>query len=702
MNRTRKSGWRAAAIAAALWLAAPAAHAGWFDWLPGGGLDRAIRRVYPALVRIFVVMEDAEDGRMNKGAGSGSGAIISKDGYIVTNHHVAGKATRIVCRLSTGEEIEATLVGSDPLGDIAVLKLKLDTRTGKGALPCARFGNSDRVRVGDTVYAMGSPAGVTQSVTKGIMSNTAMIMPIMMGAGPKLDGEDTGSLVRWFAHDATIFHGNSGGPLVNTSGEIIGINEIGLANLSGAIPGNLAKSVAQQLIATGTVDRSWTGIEAQPRPKSLDGRKGVLVAGVIAGSPAEAAGLRAGDLITRFAGADVDGALPEDIPVFNALALSTPVGATVPLTYRRDAETRTATLTTVARGSAVGRDVELRGWGATGRDYTMLSALENQRADGSGVQLTGIRTGGPSAQAEPGLQAGDTLIEVGGKPVKTVADLTAITQDLVGEEHKRVPTLVTFERGVSRYVTVVRVGRDPRPDDPEAARRPGFPVVLQPVNEELAKALKLPKTEGLRIAYVFPGKSADRAGFRTGDVLLKIDGERIQGQRPEDMHQFQTLIRQYRIGAEAEFAVWRDGQTQTLKLTLEEDDKTATELKSYKDDNFELSVRELTETDRIFKRIPADVRGVSIERVEPAGWASLARVAPGDILMAVNNTPTPDVDSVERELTKAEKDRARRVVLFVRRGIHTLFLEMEPNWDGVAAGPTPASSAALSTPAKGD
>ena len=173
-------------------------------------IQRAVDAVYPALVRIHVVFENGGDGRMQKARASGSGAIITDDGYIITNHHVAGRATRIVCRLSDREEVEAELVGTDPLADLAVLKLKLETRRDpKKKLAVAKFGDSDKLQVGSVVLAMGSPSGLSQSVTKGIVANTAMIMPSGSG-GMLLDGENVGELVRWIGHDAVIFHGNSG------------------------------------------------------------------------------------------------------------------------------------------------------------------------------------------------------------------------------------------------------------------------------------------------------------------------------------------------------------------------------------------------------------------------------------------------------------------------------------------------------------
>src|SRR5437879_2883525 len=225
-------------------------------------VEAAIVRMRPTLVRIHVVSIEYREGRELKMQAVGSGAIISKDGFLVTNHHVAGHGARMVCTLWNREEIDAELVGTDPLTDISVLKLK--PRKPREFV-AARFGDSSKLAVGDSVLAMGSPMALSQSVTLGIISNIEMIMPRLFGTFGRfrLDGEDVGALVRWVGHDAAIYPGNSGGPLVNLQGEIVGINEIQFG-LSGAIPGNLAHTIADAIIARGKIQRSWLGIDVQP------------------------------------------------------------------------------------------------------------------------------------------------------------------------------------------------------------------------------------------------------------------------------------------------------------------------------------------------------------------------------------------------------------------------------------------------------
>jgi serine protease Do len=199
------------------------------------------------------------------------------------------------CTLWNREEIEAELIGTDAMTDISVIKLKPDSPR---EFEPVGFGDSTKMRVGDPVLAMGSPMALSQSVTLGIISNIEMIMPRFFGQSRfRLDGEDVGSLVKWIGHDAPIYGGNSGGPLVNLKGEIIGINEISFG-LGGAIPGNLAKQVAETLKANGKIERSWLGVDVQPVFKRAKNKRGVLISGVMDESPADTAGLKSGESIT--------------------------------------------------------------------------------------------------------------------------------------------------------------------------------------------------------------------------------------------------------------------------------------------------------------------------------------------------------------------------------------------------------------------
>ncbi len=642
-------------------------------------IQRSVEKVYPAIARIHVVSENGSGGRMKKARGSGSGVIISKKGHVLTNHHVAGKATRLTCRLHDGQELEATLVGTDPLTDLSVLRLQLDQRIGNDPLPTADFGDSDEIKVGDVVLAMGSPAGLSQSVTRGIASNLAMIPP--QRSIFRLDGENVGMLVRWIGHDAVIFPGNSGGPLVNLKGEIIGINEVGIGSLGGAIPGNLARSVADQLIEHGAVTRSWVGLEAQPLLEDQRKDKGILVAGVIEKSPAEEAGFSPGDIIQRFDGVEVNALIPEDLPLFNRIALGVPVGKRVEILGFREGKKMKWHLKTRTREAARMPEHELKNWGITGRDFSLLSALEARRPDVAGVQVHSIRPGGAADSAKPGLRPGDVITNINDHKVSALDELVDRTKEIVEGKEEAVPVLVAFDRGLSNLLTVIQLGPERERNTPMQAWKPWFGVATQVLTRDLSEALGKSGTRGVRVVQIFPDTPAEKAGVLAGDILLKMDGQIIQAMREEDAEVFGNMIREYKIGAEVVFSVLRHGEAMELTAKLERRPIPANELDEYEDRDFEFKVRELSFGDRVNLRLEKQAQGLMVENVEAAGWAALAGLRQGDVILEVDGEPINAIKAFRKCMENIAEDRSERVVFFVKRGIHTLYVEFEPNWE---------------------
>jgi serine protease Do len=642
-------------------------------------INDRVHAVYQAIVRIEVVSERGSNGRMLKSGSTGSGVIIDSSGLVVTNHHVAGKATRLTCRLYDGEEVGADLLGADALTDLAVLRLRLEDRPEDAqSLTIAVFGDSDLVQVGDPCFAMGSPAGLSQSVTRGIISNLALISN--RSGSFRLDGENVGELVRWLGHDAVIFPGNSGGPLVNQQGEIIGINEVAIASLGGAIPSNLAKSVSLELAKKGYIERSWTGLECQPFIQ--DSKPGVLISGVIDGSPAMVSGFLPGDLITQVNGKQVFAKIREDLPLFHQIISALPPQREISFSGFRNDKPMKWILKTEKRQPAFHPEKELKNWGLTLRDFTQLSSLEARRDGKTGVQVHSVAQGGPSYSSKPQLVENDVIIEVDGQPVHQISNLIEITRERTAGQTEAVPVLVKFERNLANYLTVVKIGPEAEERRPLEAWKPWLGVSTQVLTAELAEAIGLPaQSRGVRLSQIFPNTPAERAGMKAGDLLFRIDGQIIQAYRPEDVEVFGNMIKQYRVDSTVGFEVWRDGQKIDLNATLDKRPTPANELPEYEDEELEYTVRELSFGDRVFLRIEPEEHALLVENVESAGWASLAGLRQGDLLLRVNGTDVHEVEQMNEVMDQIHQSKPERVVFFVKRGIHTLFIEIEPEWN---------------------
>jgi len=642
-------------------------------------INDRVNSVYQSIVRIEVVSEIGSNGRMLKTGSTGSGVIIDPSGLVVTNHHVAGKATRLHCRLHDGEELSASLIGADALTDLAVIQLNLKERpANSSSLRVATFGNSDLVRVGDPCFAMGSPAGLSQSVTRGIISNLALISK--RGSTFRLDGENIGELVRWLGHDAVIFPGNSGGPLVNSAGEIIGINEVAIASLGGAIPSNLAQKIARELSETGSVKRSWSGLELQPALRQHD--QGVLVAGVIENSPADQAGMLPGDLITRVNQTPVNATIEEDLPPVHQLLSSFQPQMSFVIKGRRGEDTKTWEVTPIPREPAYHPEMELKSWGITVRNLSLPSSLEARRNDQEGALVHTVAPGGPSFNAKPKLLDGDIITEVQGIPISSADDLITFSRKFIREQNDSLPALVRFERDLASILTVIQVGPEPIDKRPVEAWKAWLGVGTQVITPDLSKALGLDdSTRGVRLTQVFDHTPAQRAGLLAGDLIFKIDGQIIQARQPEDIEVFGNMIKQYRTDATVRFSGLRDGSLLEINATLDRRPTPASELPSFEEEFMEFTVRELSFADRAYHRMPEEQTGLLVENVELAGWASLAGMMQGDILLSVNKHPVDNTRDFENQIEELAKEKISSVLFHLKRGIHTLFIEIEPDWE---------------------
>lgn len=370
----------------------------------------------------------------------GSGFIISQDGYILTNDHVVDGADEIKVKLSDGREFTGEIRGLDPKLDLALIKIDAGED-----LPVARLGDSEEIKVGEWVMAIGNPFGLEQTVTVGIVSAKGRVI----GAGPYDDFIQT---------DASINPGNSGGPLFNMQGEVIGINTAIVAQGQGigfAIPVNMAKQIIPQLRDEGRVTRGWLGVTVQALNKELaesfdlDTTHGALVNEVIEDSPADKAGLKRGDIIVEYDGKQVDEL--NDLP---RLVAATPVDETVKVKVFRDGKERTikVKIGRLDDGEvALAADDEETG-GALGLTVANVTPELVERyslESDQGILITKIDPEGPAAEAN--LRVGDLVVEADGKEVGSVKEF----EELVGKmKSGKVLRLLIQRRATLLYTTV--------------------------------------------------------------------------------------------------------------------------------------------------------------------------------------------------------------------------------------------------------
>jgi serine protease Do len=640
--------------------------------------DPMLMRVFPSIVRIEAIRLRPSDGRLTKQWTGGSGVIISAEGHLLTNCHVTEDGDFFRCYLYDGTHLEASLTGQDALTDLAVLKLDLSQRAKDAApLVIAKFGDSSKLVAGEEVFALGSPGFLSQSVTRGVVSNPSLVLPEQTVGRMMLRGEDVGQLVRWVLHDARIFGGNSGGPLVNARGDIVGINEIGVVSLSGAIPSTLAQVVAEQIIKTGKVTRGWSGATVQPRLEADEETTGVVVADVVPNSPAAKAGLQPGDVVLACDGHAIEGAEEKAVAHFNRLEASQVPGADFTVEYVRSGKKETARLKLTPREPARGDDAELRTWGAVARDVTSRLARDERLPDSRGVWLENIRPAGPCGQAEPILRREDVLVAVDGQGVGNVAELRALTEKLMADAPKGVRTvLATVRRDGAVLSSVVELRLVDERNRPGQALKAWLGASSQPLTPKLSTRLGIKADGGARLTRIYPGTQAEKAGLQIGDVILAIDNAPVTARRQEDTDVLARQIRQYKAGSSAVFAIWREGGKKDIPVILEEQPTPTTDMPWWQDVPLEFSARDIAFDDRVRLQLATEAKGALVESAVPAGWAALAGLRADDIIEMAGGASIRSLEDLKRSREQAESNKKDWWVLLVRRRGQTLFVEI--------------------------
>lgn len=376
----------------------------------------------------------------------GSGFIISEDGYILTNNHVIHEADKIIVGLNDGVDYPAKVVGTDPTSDLALLKIDVGHK-----LPYLTFGSSANLKVGEWVFAIGSPFGFDYSVTQGIVS-------------AKGRGLNTDKYVPFIQTDVAINPGSSGGPLFNMKGEVVGVNSQivsrtgGYLGLSFAIPSDVAKDVIEQLKKTGKVERGWLGVAFQQMDKDLaesfglSQPKGALVAEVMEDSPAAKAGLKSGDIIMKF----------DDHPIASASDLPhlvgfTKPGTTVKLEVLRKGETKNMNLTVGALAQEheetpvkEGEKVKANFLGIEARNLTQDEKKQLEITQGVLIE----RLGADSPAARIGLRPGDVIFMLNNVPMNSKADFDKTAAAI---KPNSVVSMLMGRRGLGQRYIAIRI-----------------------------------------------------------------------------------------------------------------------------------------------------------------------------------------------------------------------------------------------------
>ncbi len=429
---------------------------------PSWRTQYALSHVSPAVVRINVVMRDFRNGVPENFRAIGSGVIIDKQGRVLTNFHVAGRARRIEIILPDQERVRAKLIGSDHWTDLALVQMDMAQIKARHLhFKWATLGNSRHVQLGEPVLAIGTPYGLSRTVTSGIISDTDRFFN-----ATTIDGYETGWFNNWLQTDAAINPGNSGGPLINLRGHVIGINTRGdptANNLGFAIPINVARRVIPSLLKDRKVSRSYIGLELEPmlglsRFYHLPPEKGVLIRSVDHDSPASAAGVHALDVLLSVDGYATNCRFPEQISAVRRYVADQPVGSTLTLVLDRMnngsvMKQKTLHVVTQRLESVISSRHQIKPWGIVVRNLTSAFLRQQQMKMIRGVLVTSVQSGSIADSA--GMEDGDIIRVVGATRITDSVQLK-ILADRMAKTKK--PYAVVVKRGRAERTLVFTPG----------------------------------------------------------------------------------------------------------------------------------------------------------------------------------------------------------------------------------------------------
>jgi serine protease Do len=400
-------------------------------------IDKVRSDVFPAMVFVKPIVN--EYGNEEKQI-FGAGVIISPDGYVVTNRHIVNNSVAVNCVLYDKRQIKAELIGSDGATDLALLKLT--EHNGAGAYPHADFGQSEKLKEGDFVIAVGSPFGSQRSISLGVVSNAHRY--IGFGTEYKYN--------TWIQTDITMNPGNSGGPLIDTHGKIVGINTLGISGFGAglSIPASMVQDIVKRLKREGKVVRAYTGLRLRALKDFhsntfVESNHGVRIAGVEENSPALEAGIRTGDILLKVGDNTVEGTYAEMLPEIWRLLADLPVNEPVSMQLKRGDEIIIVTLTPEQKGKLKSQDFDCRRWNMKVEEISKDGTPQLYSLKEKGVYIQDVNSPGNASYS--GLARGDIILKIGDKSVETIQDIRRIYEQLIRDKQREKRVMLEVLRG---------------------------------------------------------------------------------------------------------------------------------------------------------------------------------------------------------------------------------------------------------------
>jgi serine protease Do len=398
-------------------------------------------RIQPSVIHIEVIKKSDSF----KFKSLASGLVVDPNGYILTNEHVVDKAQSIRVTLTNKLEYPAEVIGTDKQTDLALIKIKADEK-----LSVPKFGNSEKIEVGEWVIAVGNPFGFDRTVSFGIVSGKGRVIPFLP--------EESRLISDFIQTDAAIDPGSSGGPLVNLKGEVIGINSIGLGRGQGfTIPINTALKIKDKLLAAGVIERGWLGLSIQPLNREFakyfgdEKLKGILISDMEQNSPAEQAGLLPGDIILEYQGEKISAEKEDDLNRFSLLVSESPVGefATIRIQRKEKALDLKVKIALQPKVKAEEYETDL---GFTVKEITDVIYREYMLEDKEGVLVSFVEVGGPASQGE--LSEEDVIKKVEDLKISNLEDFKKALEKV--KDQKQI--LLAIKRGKNQRFILIQPG----------------------------------------------------------------------------------------------------------------------------------------------------------------------------------------------------------------------------------------------------